>query len=230
VRKKLLIVSIIIGSILLFDQLLKVYIKTHFLPGESVPVLGEWFLLEYIENQGMAFGTTFGSSIWGKLSLSIFRVLAIIGISYYWYKQAKKGVRLEFLIALGLVLAGAAGNLIDSMFYDFIFPVDQYLDCRLNYNQLEGSGNFADCGYFGEVELRHSGFMLGNVVDMFKFEAYWPEWMPWLGGSEVFPAIWNVADASITLGVFMILFRQRAYFPKETVASTSAADSEEQEA
>jgi signal peptidase II len=116
------------------------------------------------------------------------------------------------------------------MFYDFIFPVDQYLDCRLNYNQLEGSGNFADCGYFGEVELRHSGFMLGNVVDMFKFEAYWPEWMPWLGGSEVFPAIWNVADASITLGVFMILFRQRAYFPKETVASTSAADSEEQEA
>jgi signal peptidase II len=230
VRKKLLIVSIIIGSILLFDQLLKVYIKTHFLPGESVPVLGEWFLLEYIENQGMAFGTTFGSSIWGKLSLSIFRVLAIIGISYYWYKQAKKGVRLEFLIALGLVLAGAAGNLIDSMFYDFIFPVDQYLDCRLNYNQLEGSGNFADCGYFGEVELRHSGFMLGNVVDMFKFEAYWPEWMPWLGGSEVFPAIWNVADASITLGVFMILFRQRAYFPKETAASTSAADSEEQEA
>lgn len=214
-KKKILIVSILIASILLFDQLLKVYIKTHFLPGESVSLLGDWFLLEYIENQGMAFGTTFGSSIWGKLSLSIFRVIAIIGITYYWIKQAKKGVRLEFLIALGLVLAGAAGNLIDSMFYDFVFPVDQYLDCRLSYNQLEGSGNFADCGFFGQVELRHSGFMLGNVVDMFKFEAYWPEWMPWVGGNEVFPAIWNVADASITVGVFMILIRQRAYFPKE---------------
>jgi signal peptidase II len=215
VKKKILIVSILIASILLFDQLLKVYIKTHFLPGESVSLLGDWFLLEYIENQGMAFGTTFGSSIWGKLSLSIFRVIAIIGITYYWIKQAKKGVRLEFLIALGLVLAGAAGNLIDSMFYDFVFPVDQYLDCRLSYNQLEGSGNFADCGFFGQVELRHTGFMLGNVVDMFKFEAYWPEWMPWVGGNEVFPAIWNVADASITVGVFMILIRQRAYFPKE---------------
>ena len=61
--------------------------------------------------------------------------------------------------------------------------------------------------------------MLGNVVDMFKFEAIWPEWMPWLGGSEVFPAIWNLADASITLGVFMILIRQRAYFPKHKPAA-----------
>ena len=66
----------------------------------------------------------------------------------------------------------------------------------LSYNQLIGSGNFADCGVFGEVELRHTGFMLGNVVDMFKFEAFWPEWMPFVGGEEVFPAIWNTADAS----------------------------------
>ncbi|TNE73247.1 MAG: hypothetical protein EP333_06870, partial [Bacteroidetes bacterium] len=133
----------------------------------------------------------------------------------YWLKQARKGMKLEFLVALGLVLAGAAGNLIDSMFYDYVFPVDEFLDCRLSYNQLEGSGNFFDCGIFGTVELRHTGFLFGNVVDMFKFEAFWPEWMPLVGGEEVFPAIWNVADASITVGVFMILIRQRHYFPKQ---------------
>lgn len=216
-KKSILIVSALVVLVLLCDQLLKLYIKSNFAPGESHAILGDWFILEYIENQGMAFGTRFGSSIWGKLSLSIFRVLAIGGILYYWIKQVKKGMKLEFLIALGLVLAGAAGNLIDSMFYDFIYPVDQYLDCRLSYNQLAGSGNFADCGIFGTVELRHTGFMLGNVVDMFKFEAYWPEWVPVVGGGEVFPAIWNVADASITVGVFMILIRQRHYFPKKKV-------------
>lgn len=210
-------VSLLVVSILLLDQILKIYIKTQFSPYQTQSILGDWFILEYIENPGMAFGTTFGSSMWGKLSLSIFRIVAIVGICYYWIKQAKKGVRLEFLIALGLVLAGATGNLIDSMFYDFVFPVDQYLDCNLSYNQLPGSGNFVDCGFMGETEIRHTGFLFGNVVDMFKFQAYWPDWMPWLGGSEVFPAIWNVADASITLGVFMILIRQRAYFPKKKV-------------
>ena len=116
---------------------------------------------------------------------------------------------MEFLIALGLILAGATGNLLDSMFYDFIFPVDQYLDCRLDYNILEGSGNFTDCGFFGTVETRHTGFLFGNVVDMFKFQASWPSWMPYLGGSEVFPAIWNVADGAITVGVLMILIWQK---------------------
>jgi len=221
-----LIVSGIILLVLLFDQILKLYIKTHFAPGETHPILGDWFILEYIENQGMAFGTRFGSSIWGKLSLSLFRVVAITGITYYWIKQARKGMKLEFLIALGLVLAGATGNLIDSMFYDYIFPIDDYLDCRLSYNQLIGSGNFADCGVFGEVELRHTGFMLGNVVDMFKFEAFWPEWMPFVGGEEVFPAIWNTADASITLGVFMILIRQRHYFPKKKQVQTESPEAE----
>lgn len=167
----------------------------------------------------MAFGTTFGSSIWGKLSLSIFRIFAITGIIYYFIKQAKKGVRLEFLVAIGLILAGATGNLIDSMFYDYIFPIDEHLNCGLEYNRLPGSGNFMECYYYGipeQVEIRHTGFLFGNVVDMFQFQATWPTWVPWLGGGQVFPAIWNVADASISLGVIMVFFRQRKYFPKET--------------
>lgn len=214
-KKKIIIVAVIVTVILLFDQLLKIYVKSTFDPGESRALFGDWFVLEYIENQGMAFGTKFGSSIWAKLSLSIFRVIAITGIIYYLIKQLKKGVRLEFLIAIGLILAGATGNLIDSMFYDYIFPVDQYLNCHLEYNLLDGSGNVMDCDYYGPVEIRHTGFLFGNVVDMFQFQATWPQWMPWLGGSEVFPAIWNVADASISLGVVMVFFRQRKYFPKE---------------
>lgn len=150
--------------------------------------------------------------------MSIFRIVAITGIIYYMIKQLKKGARLEFLIAIGLILAGATGNLIDSMFYDYIFPVDQYLDCGIEYNRLKGSGNWVECkayGYPEQVEIRHTGFLFGNVVDMFQFDATWPQWVPWLGGREVFPAVWNVADASISLGVIMVFVRQRKYFPKD---------------
>lgn len=218
-KKKILIVAILVALILAFDQILKVYIKTTFEPGEASPIFGNWFLLQYIENQGMAFGTTFGSQMWHKLALSIFRVIAITALVVYFFKQVKKGVRMEFLVAIGLVFAGATGNLIDSMFYDFIFPYDPCM----SYNWLEGSGVFSECGFFDEViETRHTGFLMGNVVDMFKFEAFWPQWMPVIGGWEVFPAIWNVADASISIGVIMVFIRQKKYFPKPIVAATSA--------
>lgn len=210
-RKKVLLVGGIILGILLLDQLIKVYIKLSFAPGEEMNLIGSWFKLTYIENPGMAFGTTFGSKIWHKLALSIFRIIAISAIAYYWFTQAKKNMRIEFLIAIGLVLAGATGNLIDSMFYDFAFSYDPCMP----YNHMQGSGVVSDCGIFGEVETRHTGFLLANVVDMFKFEANWPSWMPFLAGKEVFPAIWNLADASITIGVVMIFLRQRSYFPKK---------------
>lgn len=214
-KKKALIVAGIVTLLLALDQIIKIYIKTHFMPGETVPVFGNWFVLDYIENQGMAFGTTFGSSMWAKLSLSLFRIIAISALVYYWFKQWKKGASMEFLIAIGLVFSGATGNLIDSMFYDYIFPFDPCMP----YNWLEGSGNVADCGLFGPQEVRNTGFLFGNVVDMFKFQANWPQWVPWLGGEEVFPAIWNLADACITLGVVTIFIRQRKYFPKHPVAA-----------
>lgn len=216
-KKKVIVVILLVTFILALDQIIKIYIKSNFTPGEVRPLLGNWFVLDYIENQGMAFGTTFGSAVWHKLALSIFRIIAISALIYYWMKQVRKGASMEFLIAIGLVFAGATGNLIDSMFYDFIFPFDP---CD-PHNWLEGSGNFTDCGLFGQREIRHTGFLFGNVVDMFKFQATWPDWMPGLGGSEVFPAIWNLADASITLGVITIFIRQKKYFPKKkTVAAT----------
>ena len=212
-KKKLQIVAIVVVLLLILDQVIKVYIKTSFHPEEHRYLIGSWFSAHYIENQGMAFGTTFGAAIWHKLALSIFRVIAIIFIAYYLIKEARKGAKLSFLIALGFIWAGATGNLLDSMFYDFFFnfnPCDRF-------NQLEGSKVMADCKDFGRsfpVEVRHRGFLLGNVVDMFQFNVAWPKWVPYLGGGQVFPAIFNVADASITVGVATLIIGQRSFFPK----------------
>ncbi len=219
-KKHLIIVSIVIFTLLLLDQIVKIYIKTSLSSDDQKFLIGNWFVLHYIENQGMAFGTTLGSGMWGKLALTLFRIVAIIGIVYYIIKEARRGASLEFLVVVGFICAGATGNLIDSLFYDLIFPFNP---CE-GFNQLEGSGIKMDCTDYGftyPVEVRHRGFLFGNVVDMFQFNVEWPLWMPWLGGSQIFPAIWNVADACISLGIFTVLIRQKKYFPKETSESES---------
>jgi signal peptidase II len=124
------------------------------------------------------------------------------------------------LLVFGLILAGATGNLIDSMCYDFFFPLNP---CD-SFNQLPGSGIKGVCTDYGfnyPVELRHQGFMLGSVVDMFQFNVNWPKWVPAVGGEQIFPAIWNIADASISTGVILILIRQRTYFPKKKESTES---------
>jgi signal peptidase II len=216
VKKKLTIVGLVILALLIIDQVVKIYIKTSFSSDEVKYVLGNWFALHYIENQGMAFGTTFGSEMWHKLALSLFRVVAICALAYYIFTEAKKGAKMEFLVAVGFVFAGATGNLLDSMFYDFFFPFNP---CE-GFNQLQGSGvkmNCTDYGFTYPVEVRHKGFLFGNVVDMFQFDVNWPKWIPYVGGNQIFPAIWNVADACITLGIFTIILRQKVYFPKKKV-------------
>ncbi len=212
--KKLVYVFLLVAVLLLIDQITKIYIKLSFEPGQTQALFGDWFVLHYIENPGMAFGTTFGSGLLPKLSLSIFRFIAICFIIYYLFKQAKKGASLEFLLVFGLILAGATGNLLDSMFYDYFFTLNP---CD-SFNHVSGSGIKGVCTDYGfnyPVELRHQGFMLGSVVDMFQFNVNWPKWFPFLGGEQIFPAIWNVADASISSGVILILIRQRVYFPKK---------------
>jgi signal peptidase II len=222
VKKKLLIAFAVVLLILLVDQIVKIWVKTT-LGKEGNPTIEvfSFFNITYIENQGMAFGTSFGSSVWAKYGLSLFRIIAIVAIVFYMFKQARANVRTEFLIAIGLVLAGATGNLIDSMFYDYIFPFEP-CDFR---NQLVGSGNFVECGIMGKMETRHSGFLLASVVDMYHFTAEWPSWVPWydkspMASNQIFPAIWNTADASISIGVIMIIIRQRKYFPKPAKIKT----------
>jgi signal peptidase II len=226
-KKNHFIAIAVVFFILILDQVVKVWIKTSFeYTDPPVNLIGDWFVLNYVENQGMAFGATLGGGIWGKLILSVFRLVAIGAIGYYLIKQIKKGVSSEFVVVVSLVLAGASGNLIDSMFYDFIFEFDPCI----SFNQLDGSGIFMDCEYYGfvdQVEVRNTGFLFGNVVDMFQFDANWPQWVPWLGGSQVFPAIWNVADAAISVAVVVILFRQKKYFPKEEKSLNTESNSHE---
>lgn len=222
-KKKLIIAFAVVFAILVIDQIVKIWVKTA-LKDEAVSEIEvtSFFKINYVENQGMAFGTSFGASVWAKYGLSIFRIIAIIAIVMYMLKQARARARTEFLIAIGLVLAGATGNLIDSMLYDYIFPFDP-CDYR---NQLPGSGNFVDCALMGKMETRHSGFLLASVVDMYHFTAEWPSWVPWydkspMASNQIFPAIWNTADAAISIGVVMIIIRQRKYFPKKVAVSTA---------
>ena len=220
-RKPLLFSAILVAVLLLLDQWIKLTIKTQFSPGEFRPLLGNWLALHYTENPGMAFGQTFGASMWAKLSLSLFRIVAIGLIIRYLFKQIKLGTSREFLIVVSLVLAGATGNLLDSMFYDLFFRVDPCIP----FNQLAGSGHKAIChaGHFNyAVELRHQGFLFGNVVDMFQFNVRWPAGMPLVGGSDVFPAIWNLADFCISIGLFWAIIRQKKFFPKEVKTDAEA--------
>jgi signal peptidase II len=222
VSKKYWIFLATLFILLAVDQWLKIYIKTSFEPNQIKYLFGNWFALHYIENQGMAFGTTLGASVYAKLALSLFRIAAIVGIAYYIVKQIKKNVALPHLMALTLILAGATGNLIDSMVYDYLFPFNP---CD-SYNQLEGSGVKMNCNQFGisfPVEVRNKGFLFGNVVDMFQFDAYWPSWMPWVGGKPVFPAIWNVADTCISVGVgLMIIIHRKSLFSFKKQANPEA--------
>lgn len=155
-----------------------------------------WFKINFVENSGMAFGMTF----FNKLVLSIFRIVAISVIGVYLVKVVKKGMRLGYVICMSMVFAGAMGNMIDCMFYGLIF----------NASSAEYVSYFVP---FGEG---YAPFLMGKVVDMFYFpliETSWPTWMPFVGGEEFvfFSPVFNFADASISVGVVLLLL----FFRKE---------------
>ena len=174
--------------------------------GESIPVIGNWFILHFIENNGMAFGLEMGGS-WGKYALSIFRIVAVSGLTWYIIHLSKKDAPTGFLLALGLITAGAAGNILDSAFYGLIFNESTMMN-----PMIEGSGIaslFPEGGGY-------AGFLQGRVVDMFYFPiltGYYPDWFPWKGGDSFifFRPVFNVADSAITIGVAWILIFQRKF-------------------
>jgi len=206
-------VILLIFAVLLIDQLVKVWVKMNMQPHEGIGIIDGFFQLYYIENRGMAFGTTLGSGAMGKYALSLFRLGAIIAIGFYIRKTILDGKSAKgLIIALGLIFAGATGNLIDGMFYDYIFPLDPNI--AWNY-ALDGNDNFI-FDELGHPVLRPNGFLLGSVVDMFQFTTTWPDWMPFgLKGGMVFGAIWNVADFSISVGVGLIILRYKTFFKKQ---------------
>lgn len=209
---------LIIVLILIADQALKIWIKTTMMLGDEI-VIFKWFILHFVENNGMAFGFEFAGE-YGKMFLTLFRLVAVAGIGWYLFKLAKqKELPFGFIVSIALILAGAIGNIIDSLFYGMIF--------QDSYGQI--SAIFPEGGGY-------SSFLHGRVVDMFYFpliESRYPDWFPFIGGNPLvfFRPVFNIADSSITIGIFSILIFYRKYFNKveEKSEETEGEQTEENE-
>ena len=202
-RKPLLIVFIV----LLIDQVIKIYVKTHFFLGEEVHLAGDWAIIHFTENNGMAYGMEFGGEF-GKLFLSVFRIVAVGGIGYYLWTLAKKKEDQIYIVCIALIFAGAIGNIIDSAFYGVLFSDSNYEVARF----LPEEGGYA-------------GFLHGKVVDMFYFpvvQGHFPSWFPiWATEEfEFFRPVFNFADFSISVGVAMIILYQKRFFGKKKTETT----------
>lgn len=202
-------VTLIILLIVLADQALKLWIKTHYHLNTSQNILSHRFQLYFVENPGMAYGWKFGGN-WGKLALTVFRMVAVVFGTWYLAHIVKKKYHRGFIICASLVYAGALGNLIDSAFYGLIFDKGMTFDPTIKeYVSYAGLAKFSSNGY--------SSFLHGNVVDMLYFpiiRGHFPSWFPFWGGQdfEFFRPIFNLADASISSGVISILVFQRRFF------------------
>ena len=195
-RKKSILLILLI---LLVDQTLKFWIKTHLAPGGEIVIFKNWFILHFIENNGMAFGIEFGNHI-GKYFLSIFRLIAIGLLGWYLQKLLKREAPFGLIACFSMIMAGAIGNMIDGAFYGMIF----------NYNPGEVATLLPEGGGY-------SSFLMGRVVDMFYFpliETTYPSWIPFLGGQDLifFRHIFNVADSAVSIGVISIFIFHRHHF------------------
>ncbi len=205
-KKKVIISLIVIFGVLILDQILKIWVKTNMVMGEEIHIIGDKIMLHFTENRGMAFGMELDWS-WGKLALSLFRIIAIGGLVYYLIRIIKSGENTFYICCISLVIAGATGNLLDSAFYGLIFN--------------ESNGQVAQLFPVGGG---YDIFLHGNVVDMFYcpiIDSTWPDWVPFKGGEKLlfFRPVFNVADSAITVSVIlMILFYRRIFkLPVENI-------------
>ncbi len=197
-KKSILVILIILA----LDQLSKILIKTNMSIGQEIHVFGNWFILHFTENNGMAFGMDLPGDN-GKIFLSLFRIVAVVGIAFYMRYLIRQKAHHGLIISVAMILAGAAGNIFDSLFYGMIFD-DSWGKVA---TMFPGGGGY-------------SSFLHGRVVDMLYFpviKGYWPEWFPFWGGQSLvfFRPVFNLADSSITIGVFIILFFQRRFFAEK---------------
>ena len=196
-KKKIIL---LIVALLVFDQIVKIWIKTHFMLDQSVTVFPNWFFIRFIENPGAAFGFELGGN-YGKLILSVFRLLAIGALGYYIFYLYRKKAPAGVLAGFSLIFAGALGNVLDSAFYGLLFSESTFTSVATFLP--EGGG--------------YAGFRHGKVVDMLFFpivEGVFPSWIPGVGGEPFlfFSPIFNFADSYITVGVIYLLLFQRKYF------------------
>lgn len=178
-------VYLVMGIILIADQVLKIFIKTSFTLGESVHVF-DWFQIVFVENPGMAFGITLGS----KLFLTLFRIVVIAFAIYYLYLLIRDKYKTSYIVCVALIVAGAIGNVIDSMFHGLIFSESTPFQVAELFPEAGG----------------YAPFLMGKVVDMFYFPLFViPDWVPWIGGDIFFSPVFNIADSAITVGIIVLL-------------------------
>lgn len=196
--KKLGLPLLLAFGVLLVDQLVKLYIKTNFYLGEEIHVLGDWFRIHFTENYGMAFGLEFGGKS-GKILLTLFRLVAVGFIGWYIFDLSKKDTNKWYIIAWALILSGALGNIIDSVFYGVIFGYDAWFH-----------GRVVDMFYFPIIQT--------------TIPENWPFWAG--EDFEFFRPVFNVADAAISIGFVIILLGQKTFFKEETTSNQIDDDAE----
>jgi len=200
----------IILLVIFADQALKFYIKLHYFAGEEHNMLGNWFRLHFVENEGMAWGWKFGGGF-GKIALTLFRLVAVIWGSFLLRDFVRKKYHRGFIICASLIYAGALGNLIDSLFYGLLFEQSNPISQNIARLLPPGGG--------------YNGLLHGKVVDMLYFpiitNAQYPSWFPFIGGDyfEFFRPVFNLADASISTGVISILLFQNRFFRKNKIVT-----------
>ncbi len=203
-NKSFQLVLLTIFSVLFIDQFVKIWVKSHALLHE---VLGEFGFIKihFIENPGMAFGMAFGGE-WGKILLSLFRVVAIIGLGFLIRNLIENKAPKGLLISMALIFSGALGNILDSAFYGLMFDRGTIWDPVIQ-DWL---------GYSGVAKLNFEGYappLHGCVVDMIHTEFYYPKWVPFgFAGQEVFPPVFNIADSAISIGIAIIVLFNKRFF------------------
>jgi len=210
------LVWLVLSIVLVADQVLKIWVKTHLEYGEEFSLLGlPWAFIHFVENNGMAFGLSMGGD-YGKLLLSLFRLIAVGFLFVFIRRLIQENASAGVIVGFALILAGALGNILDSAFYGIIFSESPYYGGHAVL--FPESGGYAS-------------FLHGKVVDMLYFpiaQGTWPEWVPWLGGQyfQFFKPVFNIADMAITSGVLNVLIFQRHFFKKHAESTAQLIQEE----